>query len=61
MPELSGDIQLQFLEEYEIILYSDKEADVDIWKVLLEERDKLLTLLKERNRFRYYLYNFLGR
>jgi len=61
LPELSGNMQLQFMEGYESILYGNKEANAEIWKVLLEEQRGLLGILKEKSRFRYYVYKFFGR
>lgn len=59
--ELQEDASLQFMEDYENILYGDKQADQEMWEVLLKEQDELLGILRERKRFRYWLYKLFGR
>lgn len=59
--ELSDEISLHFIKEYERLLYDDKPADIKIGKELMEEQDILLGVLRERKRVRYLLYRVTGR
>ena len=59
--ELQGNMSLQFMEEYEMLLYGNKQADGKMWEVLLRENEELLGILKEKKRFRYIVYKLFGR
>ena len=59
--ELQGNIPLQFMEEYEMLLYGNRQADGKMWEVLLREGEELLDVLKERKRLRYIIYKLFGR
>ena len=59
--ELQGNMSLQFMEEYEMLLYGNKQVDGKMWEVLLRENEELLGILQERKRFRYIIYKLFGR
>ena len=59
--ELPGNMSLQFMEEYEMLLYGNKQVDGKMWEVLLRENEELLGILQERKRFRYIIYKLFGR
>ncbi len=59
--ELPEDMPLQFVEDYEMLLYGDKPVDEEMWKKLLNEQDALLSIMRERRRFRYLIYKLFGR
>ncbi len=59
--ELPEGMQLQFMEDYEVLLYGNKPVDPGMWKLLLNEQNGLLNIMKERRRFRYLVYKLFGK
>lgn len=50
--------RLQFIEDYEKLLYGEKAAEPEMLESALEERKELIKLLKEKKKWRYYLFYY---
>lgn len=56
--ELCMECRLQFIEDYEEILYGEKEAGPEMLQTAAAERKELARLLKEKKKWRYFLYYY---
>ena len=54
--QLPAGMQLQFVEDYEGILYGNKQVDAQMKEVLLKEQKELLKYLKEKSHLRYWVF-----
>lgn len=52
--------RLKFVEDYEEILYGEKEADEDMVRTAVAERKELMRVLKEKKKWRYFVLYFRG-
>lgn len=52
--------RLKFVEDYEEILYGEKEADEDMVRTVAAERKELMRILKEKKKWRYFVLYFRG-
>lgn len=53
--ELCERCRLQFIEDYEEILYGEKEADEEMLRRAAAERKELMKILKEKKKWRYFV------
>lgn len=49
---------LKFVEDYEEILYGEKEADEGMIRTAAAERKELMRILKEKKKWRYFVFAF---
>ena len=59
--ELPAEVKLQFIEDYEKVLYGNQCVDGEMMRRVLEEQAQLLGLFKERKRWGYVWYRVWGR
>jgi len=60
-PELSAEVRLRFIEDYEKVLYGNRCVDGKMMQKALDEQAQLLKILKERKRWGYVWYRVWGR
>ncbi|MDE7188022.1 MAG: transglutaminase-like domain-containing protein, partial [Lachnospiraceae bacterium] len=53
-----ADCRLRFIEDYEEILYGEKEAGQEMLQAAMEERRELMKTLKEKKGWRYFLFYY---
>lgn len=53
--ELCAGCRLQFVGDYEEILYGEKEADQEMIRTAAAERRELMEILKEKKKWRYFV------
>ena len=56
--EVYAGCRLQFIGSYEAILYGEKEAEPEMLRTAVTEKEELMRSLKEKKKWRYYLWYY---